>query len=58
MVIINNYKYTAFDTINKKPINLWKIVVAKSGKILGVESLEGELYGMHQIELTGKPDDN
>jgi hypothetical protein len=44
-------QFKAWDRINNKYINLWKINISKEGQIMSVEDLEGELYGLHQIRL-------
>lgn len=54
-------KYKAFDKINKKWINLFKINIHKDGSVMSVTSLDGEMYGLHQVELvqyTGLKDKN
>ncbi len=45
-------KFKAYDKINEKEIDIWQINISKDGDIMSVRSLDGELYGLHQIELS------
>lgn len=42
-------KFRAWDKINKRWLNLFKIVFNEG--VSAVEDLEGEMYGLHQVEL-------
>jgi hypothetical protein len=44
-------KFKAYDIINKRPINLFRITISSDGSVMGVIDLNGEQYGMHQVEL-------
>jgi hypothetical protein len=44
-------KFKAYDKINKKKIDLYRITLSKDGFPVSVIDLDGEHYGMHQIEL-------
>lgn len=41
----------AWDTINNCWIDIFKICLAVDGQVIAVESIDGESYGLHQIEL-------
>ena len=54
-------KYKAWDTINKRWLNLASIVISITGGVVGVYDLDNELYGLHQVDLvqfTGWKDKN
>ena len=44
-------KIRAWDVLNKAWIDLFAILFSQDGDILSVKSLDGECYGLHQIEL-------
>lgn len=44
-------KFKAYDKINKKKIDLYRISLAKDGSPISVIDLDGEHYGMHQARL-------
>lgn len=43
-------KFKGWDKLNKKWIDIWKIAFQEN-QAMAVEDLEGEMYGLHQIEL-------
>lgn len=43
--------FEAYDKLNYNAINLFKIIVDMDGKVIAVEDMDGEMYGMHQAEL-------
>jgi len=45
-------KFTAYDIINKKPIDLYMIILSSCGGIIVFQDLQGEQYGHHQIHLS------
>jgi hypothetical protein len=49
-------KFKAYDIINKKKIDLFRITIARDGSVMGVIGLDAEQYGMHQARLTLVPD--
>lgn len=49
-------KFKAYDKINKKKIDLYRITLAKDGSLISVIDIDGEHYGMHQVRLTIKTD--
>ena len=54
-------KFRAWDKINKRWLNLWKILFEVTGEIIAVQDLAGEQYGLHQVDLlryTGRKDKN
>jgi len=48
---MSEFKFKAWDKINNKWINLWYFVFAIDGSIMGIYDLDGELYGLHQVQL-------
>ena len=44
--------FEAYDCLNDKPINLFKIIIGPDGKAIAVEDMDGEIYGLHQALLT------
>lgn len=44
-------KFRAWDKIKNKWLDLYRIVFATNGAVLAVEDLDGEQYGLHQVEL-------
>jgi len=45
-------KFSAYDIINKKPIDLYKIILSSCGGIIAFQDLNGDQYGPHQIHLS------
>jgi len=45
-------KFSAYDIINKKPIDLYMIILSSCGGIIAFQDLAGEQYGHHQIHLS------
>ena len=44
--------FKAYDIINKRYIDLFKISLSNDGQIMAYETIDGEVYGKHQIYLT------
>jgi uncharacterized phage protein (TIGR01671 family) len=44
-------KFKAWDTINKKWLNVFKLALSVDGDVMAIETIDGESYGLHQIEL-------
>lgn len=44
-------KYRAWDKINKKWLNVFKLALSTDGQVMSVETIDGEAYGMHQVDL-------
>ena len=54
-------KFKAWDKINSIWIDPFKLALSKDGSIMSIIGLDGEWYGLHQIELiqyTGVKDNN
>ena len=54
-------KFRAWDSINKIWIDPFKLILMRCGSVQSVESLDGEIYGTHQVFLnqyTGLKDRN
>lgn len=54
-------KFKIFDRENKKWLNVLRILLATDGEFQSVETLDGEAYGFHQVEMvqfTGLYDKN
>ncbi len=43
--------FKVWDKLNNRWVQLWKILIATNGEIMGVEDLEGEIYGLHQVTI-------
>lgn len=44
-------EFRAWDKINKEWLDIFKIVLSSDGSVMSVETLDGESYGMHQVDL-------
>ena len=44
-------KFRAWDKINKKWLNLFQLKLSTDGSLLAVEDIDGEIYGLHQVEI-------
>jgi len=44
-------KIKAWDTLNKKWLDVFKLVLAVDGSVISVVALDGEVYGVHQVML-------
>jgi len=54
-------RFKAWDKINKRWIKLWELLFAITGELMGIDDIDGEIYGLHQFELiqyTGLLDKN
>jgi len=54
-------KFKAWDKLNHKWLNVLQLVLAKDGSVVAVRTINGETYGLHQVELvefTGLKDKN
>ena len=54
-------KYKAWDLKNKKWLNLWQILFSEDGEAKAVKDINGERFGLNQVELlecTGLRDKN
>lgn len=45
------YKFRAWDALNGQWIDIYRLVISSSGDIQGVESLAGDMFGLHQVIL-------
>lgn len=43
--------FEAYDKKTFNSIHLFKIIVDMEGKVIALEDRDGEMYGMHQVEL-------
>ena len=49
---MRDIRFRAWDKIFKRWVNLWQLKFANSGQIMAVQTLGGEIYGLHQVEVT------
>ncbi|MDP3012746.1 MAG: hypothetical protein Q8M92_00800 [Candidatus Subteraquimicrobiales bacterium] len=45
------FKFKGWDKINNEWINVFRIILSKDGTVMAIEDLEGNNFGLHQIEL-------
>ncbi len=58
---MRTHKYKAWDRINGDWIRLYRVSFALDGSALAVHDIDGEMYGLHQVDLvqyTGLKDKN
>ena len=48
---MREFKLKAWDKINRKWLDLFQIKLASNGSIIAVEDLDGEVYGLYQVNL-------
>ena len=56
---MREHKFKAWDKYNKCWLNLFELVLNIDGKVMAVRTINGEVYGMHQVDLvdyTGSKD--
>jgi uncharacterized phage protein (TIGR01671 family) len=54
-------KFRAWDTLDKRWLNLWQFLFSATGEIMAVKELGKEQYGLHQVDIvqfTGLKDKN
>ena len=45
------HKYKVWDKINKRWISAFSFKLSSSGDIMAVEDVDGEIYGLHQVDI-------
>ena len=54
-------KFRAWDKYNHRWLDLFQLAFAKDGSVMAVNTLDGETYGLHQVDIvewTGLKDKN
>ena len=46
------HKYRVWDKINKRWINVFSFKLSSNGDIMAVEDIDGEIYGLHQVDIS------
>ncbi len=44
-------KFRAWDKINGRWLDLFQLAFARDGSVMAVNTLDGEIYGLHQVEI-------